>query len=1414
MSVLFLLLAGGFLFWQARVGHLVIGDTHRRNFHALEVAANGLEYWPTALRGVAIANFVPDESGHVPEASATRQSEGWQWARRLRHPTFDQYELLFRIGKRGSCRSFRDAVEERERMRLPFIASNRSGEGPQLKIVDSVPIEDLWVRNHVATAEPPAGRVTIPGVEGAWALDDDLCYGAVVPIEPLLGTARAFSTLLVVDADRNVVQQVGRTRIPVDTLNGLVPSSSILSETFASMVAGKAVKVEDPKPLADKLEPVSLRIADVDYRAYVRLFRLPPGVQGCEPRSVEAVRETTRENTNGTSRQTVKETIKAASEANAEAPVAAPASCLLVGLVPEAQILQTALRPSALVRALLLLSVGVLIAGLPAMRLLLSGPADGIAAFNAKLIIPSTLILASLLTYAALFGFDLIRAREKANAVVFETASSIATTTAAEIRRTVRAAEDIVASRADDLLPSPDKIRNEPSPDTIALESTPLGAENAARWPNIASVVALGPLGRPIGCGTSQVALRSTEVYPYDVSGRRYFKRLLAGDVDNGPGIVLPRLLSAPLETLPIGIFLALPSYTIDEVRTQTEGISQLILALDAASTLQPSRVRSGPCEARAFLATAVLSELAAPVLPQGMEFLVVDAGDPVLPVLFHRDPDRAGVENFAAQLDDPGRRKLQQWINARPVAGSLTFEARYDGTGRHFVAVPVQGSSWVVLVSYSIDRVAGAAASRLNMSLLTGAMPLFPLFVGYALFAFGAPRMFRNLWPHERPAGRGMRLFRSSGMVLVMLFAGELLAVASGATPWALLAALLLALVAILFVIVRNYRPGDVGHPLTPITERRFQWTMFCLILAVAVGPSIAVWSECRPATASAGVAERRALRDQRAAVTKLIGVLRPGETDTDLEQGMRVVYRAGEPAPARSGVIAAQVRDWIGKPPPVEPVAAAPDDPALAVRNLPAAAGGGLPGLILRVGLACLVALAAASIWLLLRMLLVAVAGFGVPLEAVRRPKLDLRDSGPRVADAMRPGPRALVVGAPHSVLAWLKARSWIVVDLNSGTPVKGDLLSSDKVVVINLHLVLRDGERRRGALMLLEALHEQITAAGKLIVLSNLAPLERILDAYERDQRNPEERLTVSRYREQLRWATLFENFNTFTFAAKEPRIRLRLLDTIWRRQSGWRRRQAATAPVTRRARGVPDDRRDAYRAVAAVLQELAWLPAELIATTIGMDDLDQRLAALVKRELARKRPEADPPGIFPIGEHLYRRLLSRAALQWARRLRAPSVAAVEDHLRGMLIEHYQKAWSASSYAERVLLDHLARGRMVNIRSAHIPLASLVRRGLVVFGPSPGLMNQSFRRFVLQAERPDRIRWWRTLQPVSAWARARWPLLIGIPLVAMLVGIAIRGGDRNLASLLPLIAAGGAPVIVAAFWRGVRAQFGPAA
>jgi hypothetical protein len=171
-----------------------------------------------------------------------------------------------------------------------------------------------------------------------------------------------------------------------------------------------------------------------------------------------------------------------------------------------------------------------------------------------------------------------------------------------------------------------------------------------------------------------------------------------------------------------------------------------------------------------------------------------------------------------------------------------------------------------------------------------------------------------------------------------------------------------------------------------------------------------------------------------------------------------------------------------------------------------------------------------------------------------------------------------------------------------------------------------------------------------------------------------------------------------------------------------------------------------------------------------------------------------------GDYPFDPALFTSFYDARVRQWARRVCPASRAAAIDYLRGTLIEHYQYAWIASSHAERVILDSLARGRTVNIASA-LALRSLVRRGLVRFSPVPRLLNESFAAFVLQAEKPMQIDRWRKEHPNSLWQRSSLPLMILVPAAILgLMAVAIYSGERAI-GLMPLLL-GSAPALIGTF------------
>jgi hypothetical protein len=86
------------------------------------------------------------------------------------------------------------------------------------------------------------------------------------------------------------------------------------------------------------------------------------------------------------------------------------------------------------------------------------------------------------------------------------------------------------------------------------------------------------------------------------------------------------------------------------------------------------------------------------------------------------------------------------------------------------------------------------------------------------------------------------------------------------------------------------------------------------------------------------------------------------------------------------------------------------------------------------------------------------------------------------------------------------------------------------------------------------------------------------------------------------------------------------------------------------------------------------------------------------------------------------------------------------------------HYRRLWKSCSTVEKLLLYRIAKEGLVS-RSATNVLTSLVRRGLV--RQPCRLMNESFRRFVLSAERPEVIAKWEQRGGPSTWSKMKAPL-----------------------------------------------------
>jgi hypothetical protein len=100
-------------------------------------------------------------------------------------------------------------------------------------------------------------------------------------------------------------------------------------------------------------------------------------------------------------------------------------------------------------------------------------------------------------------------------------------------------------------------------------------------------------------------------------------------------------------------------------------------------------------------------------------------------------------------------------------------------------------------------------------------------------------------------------------------------------------------------------------------------------------------------------------------------------------------------------------------------------------------------------------------------------------------------------------------------------------------------------------------------------------------------------------------------------------------------------------------------------------------------------------------------------------------------------------------------------------------YKLFWACCTRSERLLLIQLAQTGLVNPLCLDI-LQALARKGLVLPGPRPRIVNETFRRFVATAEAPADVRRWENEAGESSWLVIRNVLFVliiaGLAVVAM--------------------------------------------
>ena len=934
--------------------------------------------------------------------------------------------------------------------------------------------------------------------------------------------------------------------------------------------------------------------------------------------------------------------------------------------------------------------------------------------------------------------------------------------------------------------------------------------------------------------GLRAIACRAFPGGRTELAGRDYFRRLVTGH----PGLLDGKSTAG------------LP-YTVAQVMALQDSIPQTVIAVKIAAPAW--HIAPGYAAPDAFLvSTTSLPSLVRPVLPPPYQLMVVDTRDPSLPVIMQREPGRAGAERLDEMVRDPDEvRGLLRGAVATP-GTAARFERYYDGADRRFSAVGIKGTRWAVVVHHDKDETDTMPVQTAWRALLTwetisilfgGAWLLWLMLVGQngvhssrlgmQILSLGG-RGWPRLWPQEGHSAVYESLFKGLVLLAAVAFVATIALAASGAAAAGIvLLALAVRAAAALWLHLALKTAPETVAVLRPETQIRYARLSVALILCLSTIPMLAFWWDARELMAGqqkaaivATVAgpdgrlaeSRRALADLRwvlgiTSVSQTTGVSQ--STGASPPFGIAFDSAANtEPTPSSEGFAGFLQRIQRGMPQPNAGASRcstpATDIPKLCGPDLAAISWEppaiwrtaiDPPLLLLLMGVAAGLAF---MLWSILKRTLAALCGFGIALEAVTYPNLflgNLWDKPAPAVPAQTLNRKSLLVNAPWTIMPMLdrmggpagdKANRRIIpfdlsgLDSAASTLPVPTIARGDIIELYGLELVLADSARRLMALRAVENLVAQVDKLETeddltdpfLLFFAPTAPMDRILDAYERER----DSALIDGTRENLRWARLFEDFATFHFRPIQsteghaPETSIAKHQPAWEALDSWEK-----------------------EAIQTVYSELRWLSPRVI-------------NGCINEEVTPAATLLDT-GILPLGALVapprspYPDLYSDRLMQWALLRNFAGPAATLAYLRAQFIEHYQRQWSGSTRAERLVLHHLAAGRFVNMASG-LAFASLLRRGVIILDPEPRLMNESFAMFVRQAEKLDRIAEWQKDMPAGAWVRAQLPILLAIGAAGLLlVGLVVAGGQQP-AKLLPVLAAG-LPALLAALHRMVRSS-----
>lgn len=1318
----FAVLALIFGIWLTQAAGRVVGfDTHR-NEHDLGIIAEGLASWPRTAASMARSNFIPQR---LEPADSAAQANGWQLQARFWHPELGRFTIRYAAVAGTEACPEADADGRRawftgRRLHLRGVHDLALLEAADRHVMPGIGDWRAWL----GTARPGrAGFTLAPGTQ--------LCWATALPLDPLVHldtAAPRVANLLLADAQGRVTAQLGVDPLPIGSLSQLRAAEPI-SASMLSALKG-APKAEAPRSL-DPLTPVRVRIGTADYDAYVRDI-VPGGVAG--------------------------------GDAQARAVALVPVRGLSAR-IPRAPIIIAGFS----IPLLMLLALTAVI------KLRLIGPGEAMARLEIAALAVGLSGAVALSTAAVLFAADVQTSRARAGIRTADTALELRRQFAAEVAPLlgVEGGRDRRGRWRD-----PATCIDQP----LALASTrqPPAAGYALNerrrddfkgriLPPRESAFVIGADGVQLP-GTVISACRFNNGARLDVSMRDYFTKALEGDTFPLPAaaplgwrrLAVPGQRDAPL--------LVSPTYTIEQVRSQSDGIDKTLIAWPAIAS--PEAREAGEPDA-VVVSAAVLRSLLAPVLPPTESFMVIDLSSPGLEVIFHSERQRVHVEAARREL----RSLKLDGIVARlrdpraATEGPPALTSTYDGARQHFGLARLPHAPWAVLTWHSHDSADAVPAQVLFASLMSfsvfaaafWAVPLIALTVS-------ARVRWAWLWPDARRTRHYARLAGAlalvAGVGVLALLLWPRVAVGVALACW-------IASVAAWVIVWR--RPEAAPGPLRPDTARRYARAAAAALLALVAVPMAAFHTDAshfgRRSLDTEAAQQLEAGLAARAAATGAIANVYysdlRGARQRVLKPSDRIGVAAGCWQPLAPGEAYTGWSQWLFKglyhgPSPraasVTPALAALACPGtqLAIGSLATYAEPDLvweSGSLMRVAWVALVlvlglAVCGAALTFVLRRLF----GLKTPLEAVTYPPLDLSDDFARLALP----PKVMIVRPPLGLRQQLFDHGHRVdlsderLDLTPGPRVGAAWEAPRHYVLYNLELTLREPERRREALRFAEKLADSPAVrngAATLVLIAELTPLERLLQAYEQEKLAAADddglRLeAIRRQREDIRWSKLLEDFQTYIFGPVDKLLR----DAV----------PGESAVET------------------AVVRELAGLPEQVIATLLPPGDVPP--VATTLRTPAEYDAVYRPP-----------------VTAFARSLHAASAQAAVDFVGLMLIEHYQQLWSASSRAEQLVMHNLALRRLPST-AARDAIRSLIRRGLVTYEPAPRLLNRSFASFILHAERPQTLQRWRAEQPRGGWRFAFWPLLIVLPLGLLALGGAILDSGQPLVALLPLLVAAG--------------------